>query len=207
MKTPSKYQHAIFEFIQNSDKSIVVQALAGSGKSSTIIEALKYIPSDKSVLMVAFNKSIADELATKVTHHTNVTVKTFNALGHGLLPRMTYDLSTYKAFNLIEEILYKEYQVKLKNENPLHEFIKLLKNDEKSSGSKTFGDLIVDIRPECVNLFNYGRRCGVGVILEDSLESWDNINNHYGLEISIDDLPNIVKYVRQMLNLGIDYAK
>lgn len=58
----SKYQLDIFEDVRSGSGHIVVEALAGSGKTSTIIESLKYIPKDLKWLLVAFNKKIADEL-------------------------------------------------------------------------------------------------------------------------------------------------
>ena len=58
---PSKYQQAIFDWIKDPDGTdCVVEAVAGSGKTSTIVEALKY--TSGKVAFVAFNKRIAEEL-------------------------------------------------------------------------------------------------------------------------------------------------
>lgn len=62
----SSYQKAIFEAYENTKKNIVVGASAGSSKTTTLIECLKRTPPKKKVLFVAFNKSIAEELKTKV---------------------------------------------------------------------------------------------------------------------------------------------
>ena len=66
MFTPSKYQKTVYLYMQRGKKNIVVDAVAGSGKSTTIVNALKLIPKNKSVLFLAFNKSIVDELKRKV---------------------------------------------------------------------------------------------------------------------------------------------
>lgn len=80
----SDYQRAVFEHIERSNRHLVVEAMPGSGKSTTIVEGVNRIPG-KRVLMCAFNKKIQQELEERVPH--GVTVKTFNSLGHGAVMR------------------------------------------------------------------------------------------------------------------------
>jgi DNA helicase-2/ATP-dependent DNA helicase PcrA len=75
----SDYQRAVFEHIERSDRHLVVEAMPGSGKSTTIVEGVNRIPG-KRVLMCAFNKKIQQELETRVPR--DVVVRTFNAIGH-----------------------------------------------------------------------------------------------------------------------------
>ena len=84
--TPSPNQLAIFNFIQSGRGSAIVAAVAGSGKTTTIVEALKYIPPTQTVLFLAFNKSIAEELKTRVP--CNVAASTFHSLGFSALKRV-----------------------------------------------------------------------------------------------------------------------
>ena len=76
----SKYQKAVFEFVENSKDSAVINAVAGSGKSTTIVEASKIAIKHGSVLFLAFNKSIAQELAVKM-EGTGVECKTLHSHG------------------------------------------------------------------------------------------------------------------------------
>lgn len=62
MLNPSDLQRAIFEDVESGTGHTVVMARAGSGKTSTIIESLFHLKAGKSWALVAFNKSIADEL-------------------------------------------------------------------------------------------------------------------------------------------------
>lgn len=62
----SSYQKAIFEAYEETKKNIIIGATAGASKTTTLIECLKRTPPKKKVLFVAFNKSIAEELKTKV---------------------------------------------------------------------------------------------------------------------------------------------
>lgn len=78
---PSKYQKSVFTYIQKGRGNAVIDAVAGSGKSTTIVNALKLIPADKSVLFLAFNKSIVEELKIKIGNMPNVDIKTLHSLG------------------------------------------------------------------------------------------------------------------------------
>lgn len=78
---PSKYQQAVYDYIQNGSGNAVIDAVAGSGKSTTIVNALKLVPTSQSVLFLAFNKAIVEELKIKVGNLKNVEIKTLHSLG------------------------------------------------------------------------------------------------------------------------------
>ncbi len=78
---PNKYQEAIYDFILNGEGNAVINAVAGSGKSTTLVNALNIIDSGKSVLFLAFNKSIVEELKKKIGEKPNVQIKTLHSLG------------------------------------------------------------------------------------------------------------------------------
>ena len=99
--TPSKYQVAIYDFIQNGHGNAVINAVAGSGKSTTLVNALKLIPADQSVLFLAFNKSIVEELKIKVGNLPNVTIRTLHSLGASALMKQLHtntDRDKYKVW-------------------------------------------------------------------------------------------------------------
>ena len=59
----SQYQKDIFSYVEDPTKgNLVVEAVAGSGKSVTLKEAVRRIPADKAVLVLAFNRHIRDPL-------------------------------------------------------------------------------------------------------------------------------------------------
>lgn len=78
----SKYQLAIFDFFKNSTDSVVINASAGSGKTTTMAECAKMASrqGDKS-LFCCFNKSIATELQSKMYGVRNVFCKTLHSHG------------------------------------------------------------------------------------------------------------------------------
>jgi DNA helicase-2/ATP-dependent DNA helicase PcrA len=61
----SVYQTAIYADIAEGDDHTVIRARAGTGKTSTLVEGFKYVPKGKTVLMVAFNKKIKEELLSR----------------------------------------------------------------------------------------------------------------------------------------------
>lgn len=75
----SKYQKDIFEEITKTTGNVVVQARAGSAKTTTLVESLKHIPEDKSWIVIAFNRRIAAELKKRVPKRGKVS--TLHSLG------------------------------------------------------------------------------------------------------------------------------
>lgn len=70
----SPYQTNIFNFVADVNAGNgVVEAVAGSGKSTTIVEAMKLVRGTS--LFLAFNKAIAEELKTR-----GVNARTFHSL-------------------------------------------------------------------------------------------------------------------------------
>jgi DNA helicase-2/ATP-dependent DNA helicase PcrA len=78
----SQYQAAIFTWVRehlDAPGALIVEAVAGSGKTTTIVKAAELIPTDHKAAFLAFNKSIATELGNRLPAH--VEAKTLNALG------------------------------------------------------------------------------------------------------------------------------
>jgi superfamily I DNA/RNA helicase len=75
----SEYQSNIFAAIAEGKDNIVVSAVPGSGKTTTITEALYHLPPGLNTLFLAFNKSIATELSARVPE--GVECRTTHAMG------------------------------------------------------------------------------------------------------------------------------
>lgn len=72
----SEYQQDLFAWAANGSGNIIVQAVAGSGKTTTGVEMVKRMRG--SHIYLAFNKSIATELTTR-----GVNGRTFHSLCYG----------------------------------------------------------------------------------------------------------------------------
>lgn len=64
MFKPSNKQQKIFDTWNNTDKNILINAVAGSGKTTTLLELLKYCK--YRTLFLAFNKSVQEEIQGKI---------------------------------------------------------------------------------------------------------------------------------------------
>lgn len=82
---PSTYQKDIFDFVVHGSGNAVVKAYAGSGKTATLIAAMKLVPPKKKCIFLAFNKSVKEEIEQKLVGHDNCTVKTVHGLGYAIL--------------------------------------------------------------------------------------------------------------------------
>ncbi len=94
----SDLQIAIFDHIdtniralrsKNGPTNLLVQAVAGSGKTTTIVAAARLIPARLKALFLAFNKRIADELASKLPE--GVRAMTLNKLGYVIIGKYLKD--------------------------------------------------------------------------------------------------------------------
>lgn len=77
----SRLQEEIFSFARERNDNLLIQAVAGSGKTTTIIESLNHLSG--SYLFLAFNADIAEALRVK-TGLSKQIVRTINSLGHRL---------------------------------------------------------------------------------------------------------------------------
>jgi superfamily I DNA/RNA helicase len=82
---PSKYQQDVFDWIRQGSGDAVINAVAGSGKSTTIKKGAKLIPATSQALMVAFNTHTADHLRKTWDGADNIDFKTCHGLGYSAI--------------------------------------------------------------------------------------------------------------------------
>lgn len=98
--TPTSEQEAIVKAACETTDNLLISALAGAAKTSTLVLIAEALP-DTEILCLAFNKKIADEMKMRLPK--NCTAMTLNSLGHrvwgeaiGRRPRIevskTYDI-------------------------------------------------------------------------------------------------------------------
>jgi len=82
----NSYQLNIFKQILETEDNLIIEAVAGSGKTTTLQECVERLPNDKKILICAFNKSIKLELESRIKK-SNVTIKTFHGFGYSSILR------------------------------------------------------------------------------------------------------------------------
>ena len=142
---PSVYQSDIFKYIKESNNNLVINAVAGSGKTTTIIHALNFIDINKKIIFLAFNKDIVENIKTKVPNNTKV--QTFHSLGCGAIYKAYRDskMNKDKIYNIINN---NAFRWAITNKNV---------NDDYKQRVKTIVDLtrlslatdVIDIQALC----------------------------------------------------------
>jgi superfamily I DNA/RNA helicase len=81
---PSVFQQAIFDEIEQSTDNLFISAVAGSGKTTTILKCLDLLPKGKDIVFLAFNKSIVTELQDRVKR-ADVRISTMHSFGWNII--------------------------------------------------------------------------------------------------------------------------
>lgn len=81
----SSQQQDIFSWFGGGSGNLVVRARAGTGKTTSILEALNHAP-EEEILLCAFNRRIADELTRRLTN-PNAVAKTLHGAGLSAIRR------------------------------------------------------------------------------------------------------------------------
>lgn len=116
----SHYQLAIFDAIENSSDNIVIEALAGAGKSTSLEEAIMRAPAEASVLVLAFNKSIAEAMRARIPDQA-IEIRTAHGFGFSTLREISssFQMKKWQVGDLASSALGRpnkrgrEYVVKL----------------------------------------------------------------------------------------------
>lgn len=80
---PSPYQRAIFAWAEHGTGSAVVEAVAGSGKTTTLVEVARRLPETCRSVFLAFNVHAAEALKKRLPRRAEAL--TFHALGNRVL--------------------------------------------------------------------------------------------------------------------------
>lgn len=102
----SPMQSAIFEAVEDPQGgNLVIEALAGTGKSTTIEEAVRRTDGDSTVLVCAFNAAIATALKPRMPD--GVEVSTIHSFGMRVLREATgsIEVDKYRAADLAKAIV------------------------------------------------------------------------------------------------------
>lgn len=83
MFEPSDYQKRIFEWFQKPDGPIAINAVAGSGKTTSLVMGFQQLRSPGTQLFAAFNTSIVAELKKRLP--STVNCQTIHSLGYATL--------------------------------------------------------------------------------------------------------------------------
>lgn len=161
---PSPYQEKLFDFITEGKGNVVISATAGSGKTTSIVAAMKLIPKTKKCIFIAFNKAIAEELGERLKDFPNCRART----GHSLGLRMVKN-----AFGNDVEIDEYKYRTYLKKN------LADMSTVDASHMSRTDIDLYVET---IETLISFGR-----LNIAQTEKDLKNVAAKYGIQLCYDE--------------------
>lgn len=160
-------QNNIFAFVETGVGNAIVEAVAGSGKTTTIVEALKRVLGTS--LFLAFNKAIADELKRR-----GVNARTFHSLCFMVVLnfKKQRDVTPDKLRQLVD---------------------KHLGDDD----ARMYGAFML-------KLVGLARQSGIGCLVPDRLETWQDLVEHHDLELTNDraNMEDAIDWSRKLLYLS-----
>lgn len=114
---PSDEQLSIFNEFQHGIGDICVNAVAGSGKSKTLLGCVTLLPENASALVLAHNRKVANELREKLKAYgvpldsngkSGITVRTFHSFGWRTV-MISRGKSIEDAKTLVKDTKYTDY--------------------------------------------------------------------------------------------------
>lgn len=111
MTNASSYQLRILDWVLNGTGSAIIQAVAGSGKTTTLLESVKNMIGD--VLFISFNKKIAADIAFKLKKMflPNASASTVHAVGLSIIKAnrgKRVNVDGKKLWNIIDELIHND---------------------------------------------------------------------------------------------------
>lgn len=151
--TPSPQQQAFYDWIDNEQGSCVLEAVAGAGKTTTLIQALSRMKGD--VFFGAFNKNIADEIKSRVPRdlEAKVDVSTMHAAGFRFWRRVA---KTVKVDGNKCRTIFREASDKFTEYRPFEQ--------------------------AALSLVSLAKQSGFGCLVRATEQSWAGLIEHHDIE-------------------------
>ena len=187
-------QHAaFFAWVEDpapAHKAAILEAVAGSGKTSTLIQATRRIPSSEKGIYVAFGKRVVQDIRGRLPSH--IPASTMHSVGFRAVmahfgKRVDDKADTKKTYRLFDEFTRRDPR--------LVEYgatvAKLV------AKAKAFGIVPTDVPG------TYG-------LIDDTPESWAELIEHFKIEPPNYDptkMPTAIEIARNVLRLGLVFDK
>lgn len=188
---PSIYQQAIYEFVRSGSGDGLVTAVAGSGKSTTLVQSAQLVRS-RQAIFVAFNVDIAAELEQKLAGRMDA--RTLSSLGLKIVNQALgkTEKDDYKYHRLIRKRIA---QVREQHQKQRHAWEQRGRSGPKPELPRGFGG-DVDTLKQAVDF------CRLTLTDAADLRTLQAMCDHYSLAVPEWGLVEI----RQILKMGQEQA-
>jgi DNA helicase-2/ATP-dependent DNA helicase PcrA len=180
---PSPKQEAIYKWARTGQGSAIVIAVAGSGKSTSMVHLLPHLDPRDSVLMLAFNATVAKELKAKIEtlgndlnrSFSNVRACTFHSLGYSAVCKR----------------LNKRMSDMQPDDRKVRKLAKVAWDEDTFKLYATF----------CTSLVGMAKGEGVRVLKEDTEQTWYDLVAHHDLTLDSEEasIDRAIELSRELL--------
>jgi DNA helicase-2/ATP-dependent DNA helicase PcrA len=178
---PSAHQARFFDWVRDGRGSAILNAVAGAGKSTSVVQAQPYIPEGKHVILLAFNKDAADDLAVKLDRlreatgrvFANRSARTFHSVGQGavrkFLTNTVLNVDKNKVRDLAREVI-------------------------DGSEVESYESFVCD-------LVSLAKAEGIGALVPDLPEAWWSLVRHHDLVLATEGASEerAIEFARQVM--------
>ena len=166
---PSPQQQTYFDWISEGKGSCILEAVAGSGKTTTLIRGLERMRGD--IFFGAYNKKIAEEIKTKtdsLSVRGYLNVSTMHAAGFAIWRRFA---RTVKVEDTKTSIIYRDL----------------------------YQDQFGDIRGAVLQIVSLAKQSGFGPLVTPSLDRYMDLIDHFNVDLGEYDETVVIGMVRAVL--------
>lgn len=204
----SEEQLNVFKAVRETKDNILIEAVPGSGKSTTLIGITGVLPATSKVQLLAFNKGIVQELKDDnrlkrqgITVSTAHSIALYNLKRVGILPND--DWSTPDPGKYSKKL--GTYLKRIKNE--LLDSIKIsLKLDNTEEDLEIAKEVYRNLPDRLANIISLAQ---LNVEREVSKYFYDYTCYNHSIRIPVEDTfkPTFISFINQALEWGLEEAK
>lgn len=184
---PSAAQQAFYDWITNDKGNCILNAVAGSGKTTTVLNGISLMRG--KVWFGVYNKKMADEIKEKIAKRDDLRARadfhnktdrvessTFHSLGFGIVRGMTYpnkpQVDDKKVRRIIDEIVAEKEAVAQEPRDDLRELVGTIERMVSMAKNRGFvpRDLVRD-----------------GLSDIDDMSAWQHMVDHFDIGDTLDD--------------------
>lgn len=184
---PTLAQQKIYDFIEHGQGNGIIDAVAGAGKTTTLMACMAHTPDNNDVIFCAFNKSIRDEIHKKLhKNKKDVRVNTIHSLGFQMLrAHDKYTLDDHKYEKLVKDPdFFDSIESELNKILYFHQYPTIQEirdyHPSDSGPAKEFieGQRLVSLIVTRLLDINQKYRCSLS---GNSLDQYNELVNHFGI--------------------------
>lgn len=186
---PSPQQAAYFDWIETGTGNAILEAVAGAGKTTTLLEGISRMSG--RIWFGVYNKKMSDEIKAKVSRRADIRerrgiyVSTFHSAG----------------FSALQFAFKRSARLEV-TDRKVSRIISQMQREEIAEGRKDNADLLADYADSAAACVSMAKNRGIGAITPDTDDIWLEMIEHFNLAKDLpqgSDLDTLIGMSRDIL--------